>query len=1152
MSDVQNIKTTSQQIADIKNKKNQNTAELKNNKTNASLFNEKNSVKQEEQLFEKKVQEEQKITVQKNIAQNDVQKKPDRTAQTAQATQGKQEQDKKTAEKKTVNPVKTALGLEEEGISAVRDEKGVIHYYNTQNNKEITGEQREKIVQAEADAVSEALYQAANGTGTDEELLQQGVKSIYSREILTRVNKNLAQRDDAYAGDSQTMPVEALIADEISGTEKRQLLKTLMNSGTMTVDEQSNTVKRELDNAISGKTSYTDLKEVMQLVRNPEVRTDLEKKIKNDKSLSGLKPDDGSYIRAYIKDDGFKPKEVDMLDLELMKTGAYREAEYKKDANGNPVLNDRGKPIIEDYKDQKHRDNLIRRCVFEYKDQETLNKGLESINSNPDSPDYKVLELYSRVEVIQNRTGKYPEKFKGQDFVQRYLAGIHSDKNGKVDTKALSASNTLLYKGEKPPRVQAEEAMYEVQNGDYNKAFKSMEPETYSEISKMIANGDVKGVNNMKDLYNKALSKSPYGNEATEIKANAILSGQIEFSDKEKADFCVELMHSIDNNHDGSWLKNGAYKNAADYQKEQLKAILQDNPEIIKNVKSSVEKGNFSYTLDYDGEAQRTFDTKKEYMELIKDSKHIAKDEIFLDSKGNKITDPKEIAQIKAKNSESLTEMRKYVASLEREHKKQVASEGFLSDMANGLSTTYGFGTDRDDVATEYRNAKLLLNQLEAASQGKLRDSEGNVVSMQDLAKQTVEKEKKLAETNGDYNTTIAYGKTAIVLAPVIAATWGAGAVVASTGGATATAASMAAANGITVPTAVVSAAATAESILVPAAAAGITVQALDNAEAATSAIGLTVEKMEEAEKHGNQVAVETAAFIAAGQLLSSVSNRITSFFRRQSAGTSINSSASAAQTPHTSGSSVPKPAETPLLEYHPTGSGSVVKPDVPTLPKPPASSVPKPAETPLLEYHPTGSGSVVKPDVPALPKPPASSVPKPAETPLLEYHPTGSGSVVKPEVPALPKPPASSVPKPAETPLLEYHPTGSVHKPSFSWEFTIPDYTENLPVSENNEANGTNHNLPQTSLFRHINNHIASRMITDTAKSLRAPQRNNFGTCMPQTRCLDMFGMMNMMNRAMMQNRYNNYQMMQKFALLMIFVYLWSFMTEMQNDSWF
>ena len=58
-----------------------------------------------------------------------------------------------------------------------------------------------------------------------------------------------------------------------------------------------------------------------------------------------------------------------------------------------------------------------------------------------------------------------------------------------------------------------------------------------------------------------------------------------------------------------------------------------------------------------------------------------------------------------------------------------------------------------------------------AAATGKLRNSKGQVVSMQSLAKEIVSKEQELSQTNGDYKSSVGMAKMGIVLAPVIVGT---------------------------------------------------------------------------------------------------------------------------------------------------------------------------------------------------------------------------------------------------------------------------------------------------------------------------------------------------------------------------------------------
>jgi hypothetical protein len=669
-------------------------------------------------------------------------------------------------------------------VTYVKDNNGKVWYFDEKTGKAIVKDDYKKIVKQESAFVANQLYTAAKGMGTDEELLEKGVQNIYSRDILQGVNAELKTKDSDYVGDAQTMPVEALILDEMSHTAARPLFKGLINSGTMSTQEKAHTVKREIEyevhGGLTGYTSTSDLNEIMQLCTDRDVRLEVEAQFKKDNPK--LEENDGSVVRSYIAGDGWNAQEVDQFDANWVKTGAYQEAKlvYQTDENGNVLLDNDGQPVVViDEGDQAHRNGVIGRLVFDYHNKEALNKGLDAVNDNPDSFDYQNLDKRAGEEIEKDPQGKYQSRFTNQDNIQRYLAGFHSDGTGAVDAGNVSASNTCLFKGVKPARVQAEEALYKAKNGDYSQTFDSMDAETYSAMSEIIANGDIKGVDNMTNLYNKALNDATDKNDKTKIKANAMLSGQVNFTDAEITDFCVELMHSIDANRGrgGSTGMSAGYTNSADYQTEQLKAILQNNPQVMSAVKTRVEKEDFSYTttISSGGEMPTTTliktNTKDGYIQLLADTKTIANDEIFYDKNGQEITDTTEILAVKSANMQSLAQMRQYVAELERDYKKGIDSEGWLSDAANGLSRYSGLGTDRDDVATEYRNAKLMLQQFEAAAQGKLRDSQGNVISAQDLAQQMLDKQNELAQTNSDYKQTITYGKMGIVLAPVIAAT---------------------------------------------------------------------------------------------------------------------------------------------------------------------------------------------------------------------------------------------------------------------------------------------------------------------------------------------------------------------------------------------
>lgn len=713
----------------------------------------------------------------------------------------------------------TASGID--GVTYVKDEKGNVWYFDEKTGKAIIKNDYKNIVKQESAYVANQLHTAAKGMLTDNELLEQGVRNIYSADILAGVNAELKAKDSDYAGDAQTMPVEALILDENNHKSARPLFRTLIQSGAMSTKEIANTVKREMDYEIKGDgnigrafthfefgtgyTSTADLSEIMQMATDRNVRLEIENLYKND----GVKPDEsGSYVRTALKNDGWNAQEVDQFDANWVKSGAYSEAKLiqARDEYGFLVFDENGEPVYEldengeakvEWGDQQHRNDVIQRLVFNYNSKEALNKGLDACNDDQNSSDYISLNDRAGEVIAQDADGKYQSRFTNQNNIQRYLAGFHSDTQGNVDAGEVSASNTCLYKGVKPARIQAEEALYGAKNGDYSRTFINSEPETYAAMAELVANGDVDGIKDMKELYNKAY-ESARAEQKTTVKANAMLSGQVKFSDKEITKFCVELMHDIDHNRGIAGSRNenthsatngmGGSTNLADTQTEQLKAILQANPQILASLKQQIQNGDFKVEIVVTAGVNtkvNTQDTKEQYLNMLADTKTISNEEVFLDEKGNRITDEAQINAIKQANMQSLAEMRKYVAELERDFKKGVDAEGALSDAGNAILETSGLGTDRTDVANRYRQAKLMLSQFEQAAQGKLRDSKGNVISAQDLAKQITAEQDKLAEANSDYKQSVAYAKMGIVMAPVIVATMGAGAGVAAIGGGT-------------------------------------------------------------------------------------------------------------------------------------------------------------------------------------------------------------------------------------------------------------------------------------------------------------------------------------------------------------------------------
>ncbi len=645
-----------------------------------------------------------------------------------------------------------------DGVKYVKDATGKVWYVDSKTGKFLVKGEYSNFVKQESDAISEKIYNAANYTwGTDEEALKEGVEQIYSPEILARVNSSLAAKDSDYKGNEHTMPIEALILDEETHGNARPYFQTLINSGAMTTEQKGNTIARELKHEVEGGLGYTStssVNEVMNLVPHG----DRETRLAVENSLGKLRPDlvanEGSLTRAYLAKDKWTAQQVDQFD-------------------SNWVANNSYQPGV----DQEHRNGVIGRLCFEYDDKEALHKGLKACSDDPNSEDYQYL---TQRAIEANKEKGYQTQFTDQEAVQTYLAGRSND-GGEVDVEQLSACNTLLFKASKPPRVQAEEALYGAKKGDMSNVFDSMDSEVYDQIQEILANGDIPGCKSVKDAYNKAMSSATPAAK-TSIKANAILSGHVEFTQQEITDFCIELMHSIDNNN-GQGASTGvsaSHINDAEYQTEQLKAILTQHPEIIDDVKAKVQAGKFTSTSTIttpggpNGGSQSTSitkDTKAGYLSIIDNTQCVVKDEVFLDENGNQITDPAQIADLKARNMEALSQMRDYVAQLEREFKMGVDEEGWLDDTGNALVRYSGIGTDRGDVANKYREAKRMLNQLEAAAQGRLRDSSGKVISAQQLAQNIIDKQDGLQQANVDYKSSVGMAKMGIVLAPVIVVT---------------------------------------------------------------------------------------------------------------------------------------------------------------------------------------------------------------------------------------------------------------------------------------------------------------------------------------------------------------------------------------------
>ena len=647
------------------------------------------------------------------------------------------------------------------GVKYVKDSNGKVWYFNKQGQALVKG-QYSAMVKQEADAVTKKMQNSVGVFSNDKNKsgALEGIEGIYSSDIMNQVDKNLSQygaykstvKTNSNGSESGYRSIERFLITNSSRSNARVSMRALASQGAYGTTSQTNKAMariaaEEIKYELHGGTGYTstaDLKDAIKMCTNRETRLQLE---------NNLKSTTGSDLRSYIAEDGWSAEEVDRFDAVLIENNSYDQEH-----------------------DQEHRNQVLGNLIFKYDSKESLHIGLKSADYTEGSADKAYLDNKA---ASLNKSNNYQAQFKGQYSMQTYLAGRSSD-NNKVDVEQLSACNTLLYKGEKPARIQAEELLYSSKNGANADIFSVADADVLSEIDTMIKNGEVKNCKSLQDAYNQ-IKNNVQGNDKTRVTANAIISGKVEFKKEEITNFCIELMHSIDKNKgDGaSTGRSASYTNVADEELTQLQAILQAHPEVIDSVKARVSTDKFesittitSYAGNGPANVQTlTTDNKKQYLDIINNTNTISSEEVFFDANGNRITDEAQIKQLKQQNLEALSEMRKYVAELKREFQMGVDEEGWLSDAGNGVLTYSGLGTDRTDVANKYKEAKNLLAQLEAAANGKLRNSKGQVVSMQSLAKEIVSKEQELSQTNGDYKSSVGMAKMGIVLAPVIAVT---------------------------------------------------------------------------------------------------------------------------------------------------------------------------------------------------------------------------------------------------------------------------------------------------------------------------------------------------------------------------------------------
>ena len=640
------------------------------------------------------------------------------------------------------------------------------------------------------------LHESAKNAGTNEDGISAGLSLLDNEESMKSVNKYLTSQGRKTTADAS--PLENLLLSENSHSKVQEQIKTLFDQGAYGephlfdengeikedangrpienkyyTDSMARNAFREIEHEINGITSIEGLKSAMDIVNNsPGARLAVDELIKL--KHPDLKPDLGSYTRALIKDDGWSDIDVNKFDAAWVANKSYAPAIVDK--NG----------IVLEPGDQEHRNRVIDNLCFNDKLPESeangefkeyFRIGLDAIDAPPEnSADFMHFKDKCQSK-IDKKPDAYPPEFKNQDPAQRYM-------HKWFDAEGMNANNTLLFKGAVPPRVEAEASLRLMRTGDYSHSFDSLNAETYKVMDDMLKYDDaVPGVKNLKSCYDKAIAGAVGDYNKAKIQGNAIISGQIDFSDAEAADICFKLMEfsgkakgkSVSNLFGGGW------ENDSEYFDYQIKNIMESRYDVIGLVETKLDYRRAQRAqnpLFADGK-QDLFCQK--YYKMIGEAREnaviVGKDQVFLGPDGKPITDPKKIKDILEENNNTLEAARQQMLLLEREYKKYVDSEGWIGDAANLMSRSLLRGTDRGDVELMYRKSRAFYKKLEAASQGLLRDPSGNVISMQQLIDNEMHQlSAQYGSINDKYKASQKVGKGAIYAAPaIIITTFGTG-----------------------------------------------------------------------------------------------------------------------------------------------------------------------------------------------------------------------------------------------------------------------------------------------------------------------------------------------------------------------------------------
>lgn len=627
-------------------------------------------------------------------------------------------------------------------------------------------------------------------------------------------------------------PSEQYILEESSTrSEGRQDIRTIANAGGYGSPEATsaaigrvcaNEVEYELHggNTMLGLINTTHEADVSDAMKLCTSRAD---RLAAEQSIHAIHPElaaeEGSYMRAAIGDEtgkigGYRTAAADRVMVSWIESGAYEQAQYLKDDEGNLILDEHGNPQLDPNSlgDQETINAMTERMMFgqyyttdsqgnqiriegyrNFEDDDyrlsmhNLMGAIEGSRYNSETyldehgtimnpaMDYfrgRCADYVTQNKITPNVTDELPE----ETFIVNMSTSTHT---GKIDMEHVGACNRLLYGDYRPNIIKAEECVLNArETGNQLNLFQSDDPKVYEELSLMAANGDLgPNVMTLGDVISQMHGRPEEFDMAL---ARAHVYAGLDIPNMEEC--ALRIADRIDMRAHGGSAAGGLEGQEIRIEEEILFRdlairIAQDDPAKIQKLRAAIQDRNYkkgTITLNYN----KILD-EAEYIGTAKPEFDVH-DENYAYNRRH-VTDPAEIEAIKAQNLEALSEFSNYVENLGVEFQKKVDGEGKFSDFADGFRDAGNMGNTRRSYRNLYRQTREMQRRLDLAAQGLLRNSQGTVITFEQEAARCKAQLEALAQASTDYDEAQEYTKMAIVLAPIVIAT----APVATTGVAT-------------------------------------------------------------------------------------------------------------------------------------------------------------------------------------------------------------------------------------------------------------------------------------------------------------------------------------------------------------------------------